>query len=194
MQSAFRAVQLTPLLCLLACTAGWDRVVKYSPDPADHSVVVEVYRSVLAGWTEEPWPDWIAIQHSGEPSLAAVTTLGGSQVPNHWADTLKHETRVALFNPDRSRLADLGDITSAAQTLGLAVLPSDTTDWARNPKRMPAPRIRLTRPGFNGDSTIAAIRMDVWCGFMCGSGQTFLLARKPGKRWRIWHAFMHWIA
>jgi hypothetical protein len=193
MQTSFRSLQLTPVLCLLACTAPWGRVVKYSPDAADHSVIVEVYRAVLATLTEEPGPDSVAVQHFGDPApLLALTTLGGLQVPGHWADTLKHEVRIALSHLDRSKLADSADIRLAGQTLGLVLLPSDTTEWPLNRKRPPPPRIRLSRPGFNGDSTIAALRMDMWCGPLCGSGETLLLARKPGNRWRVWHAFGHW--
>jgi hypothetical protein len=195
MDSNFKRVQFTPLLCLLGCTAPWDRVVEYSPEPADHSVVVEVYRTVLAPLTEGPWPDSVAVQHFGDVApLDALTTLGGLDVPGHWEDTLKHEVRVALSHPDRSKLADSTDLTLAAETLGLVLLPSDTTEWSVNPKRAPPPRIRLSRPGFNGDSTIAALRMDVWCGPLCGDGATLLLARRPGKQWRIWHAFGHWVS
>jgi hypothetical protein len=195
MRSNFRILQLAPVLWLLACTASWDRVVEYSPEPADHSVLVEVYRTVLAPLADEPWPDSVAVQHFGDPApLYALTTLGGLDVPNHWADTLKHEVRVALSDPNRSKLADSTDISLAARTLGLVLLPSDTTEWPLNPKRLPPQRIRLSHAGFNGDSTIAALRIDVWCGPLCGDGATLLLARRPGKRWRVWHAFGHWIS
>jgi hypothetical protein len=195
MRSTSRTLQLASLLCLLACTATWGRVVRYSPDQADDSVVIEVYRAVLAPFSEDPWPDSIAVQPFARPApLHALTTCGGLAVPRHWADTLKHEVRVALADPDCSELADPTDIKLAAQGLGLVLLPLDTTEWPVTPKRPLPPTVKLSRPGFNRDSTVAAIRVDVWCGPLCGSGETFLLARKPGKRWRVWHSFGHWIS
>jgi hypothetical protein len=195
MKSNFKIAQITPLLLLSACTANWDRVVQYSPEPADHSVLVEVYRAVLVPLKEEPGPDSVAMENFGYPArLDQPTSCGGSDVPNHWADTLKHEVRVALSDANCSRLADSADITRAAQTLGLFLLPADVTDWPLNPNRAPPPRAKLSRPGFNRDSTIAAIRLDVSCGPSCGSGETLLLARKPGKRWRVWHSFLHWVS
>jgi hypothetical protein len=189
MQSNFKIAHITPLLLLSACTANWDRVVQYSPELADHSVLVEVYRAVLASLMEEPGTDSVAIENFGYPArLDPPTSCGGSDVPNHWEDTLKHEVGIALSNPDCSKLADSIDLVRAAQTLGLVLLPRDTTEWPLNPS---PPRIRISGAGLNGDSTIAAVRLDVWCGPLCGSGETLLLARKPGKRWRVWHRFLH---
>ena len=188
-----RALALVCSLGLLACTASWGKVVRYSADPADFPVLIEVYRAALAGIAEEPWPDSVAVQHFG--SLAPLpTSAEGPRVPNHWPDTLKHEVRVALSDPARSHGADSADLTHAAQALGLVLLPSDTTEWPVQQQRAPPPRIQLSRPGFNGDSTIAALRVDVWYGPMCCSGETLLLARKPGKRWRVWHSFLHWVS
>jgi hypothetical protein len=192
MQSNFKIAKITPLLLLSACTANWDRVVQYSPEPADHSVIVEVYRAVLASLVEEPGPDSVAMENFGYPArLDPPTSCGGLDVPNHWVDTLKNEARVALSDPNCSNLADSMDLVRAAQTLALVLLLRDTTDW---PPKPPPPRVKLSRPGFNGDSTVAAVRLDVWCGPLCGSGETLLLARKPGKRWRVWHRFVHVIS
>jgi hypothetical protein len=189
MQSNFKFATITPLLLLSACTANWDRVVQYSPEPADHSVVVEVYRAVLAPLMEEPEPDSVAVENFGYPArLDPPTSCGGSDVPDHWEDTLKHEVGIALSHTDCSQLADSIDLVRAAQILGLVLLPRDTSEW---PVNQPPPSIRISRPGLNGDSTIAAVRLDVWCGGLCGSGETLLLARKPGKRWRVWHRFLH---
>ena len=189
MQSNFKIAQIILTLLLSACTAKRDRVVQYSPEPADHSVPVEVYRAVLAPLMEEPGPDSVAMENFGYPArLDPPTNCGGSDVPNHWADTLKHEVGEALSQPDCSQLADSIDLGRAAQTLGLVLLPRDTTEWPLNP---PPLRVRVSRAGMNGDSTIAAVRLDVWCGPLCGSGETLLLARKPGKRWRVWHRFLH---
>jgi hypothetical protein len=183
-------LQATPLLCLLACTATWNRVVEYSPEPADDPVVVEVYRTVLAPFTEEPWPGGVSIDLVGDP----VPLDGLIRVPSHWVDTLKHEVRVALSDPSGSKLADSTDIASAVRSLGLVLLPPDTTEWPGRPKHQPPPTVKLSSPGFNGDSTIAAVRLDVSCGPVCGSGETLLLARRPGRRWRVWYSFAHWIS
>jgi hypothetical protein len=199
MQSKLRILQVAYLIGLVACTAPWGRVVQYSSEPSHLSVTVEVYRTALAslveGLTDEARPDTVAIDNFGYPArLDAPTNCGGLDVPNHWADTLKHEVRAALSDANCSKLADSVDIVRAAQTLGLFLLPADTTDWALNPNRAPPPRARLSHPGFNQDSTIAAIRLDVSCGLQCGSGETLLLARRPGKRWKVWHSFLHWVS
>jgi hypothetical protein len=192
MQWHFKIGAITPLLLLSACTANWDRVVQYSPEPAHHSVIVEVYRAVLAPLIEERGPDSVAMENFGYPArLDPPTSCGGSAVPSQWVDTLKHEVRVALSHTDCSQLADSIDLVRAAQSLGLVLLPRDTTEW---PLNLPPPRVRISRPGLNGDSTIAAVRLNVWCGPLCGSGETLLLARKPGKRWRVWHRFVHVIS
>jgi hypothetical protein len=126
-------------------------------------------------------------------SQYAVTSMGISRIPGHWIDSLQHEVRVALEN-SAGRPADSAEVGQAARALDLTVLPSDTTNWPLRSGSPPLPRLRLYRPGFNGDSTIAAVRYDYWCGPMCGAGETLLLARKPGHRWRIWYAFTHWIS
>ena len=199
MQSKVRILQVAYLISPLACTAPWGRVVEYSSEPSRHAVVIEVYRTVLTSLVEnlrdQTRPDSISVENFGYPSrLDPPTSCGGSDVPNHWAHTLKHEVRIALSDPDCSTLADSTDLVRAAETLALVLLPGDTTDWPLSPKRSPPPRIKLSRPGFNGDSTIAAIRMDMWCGTLCGHGATLLLARRPGKQWQIWDAIGHWIS
>ncbi len=199
MPSKLRSMHVAWLIGLLACTAPWGRVVQYSSEPSDLSVIVEVYRTALTslveGLTDTTRPDSIAIEDFADPALLdAPLSCGGLDVPNHWADTLQREVRVALSDADCSRRADSIAIVRAAQTLGLVLLPADTTDWSLNSKRAFPPRASLSRPGFNGDSTIAAIRLDVSCGPLCGSGQTLLLARKPGKRWQVWHSFLHWVS
>jgi hypothetical protein len=199
MQSKLRILQVAYLIALPACTAPWGRVVQYSSEPSHLSLLVEVYRTALAslveGLTDEIRPDSVAMENFGYPArLDPPTSCGGLDVPEHWADTLKHEVRAALSDANCSKLADSADIVRAAQTVGLVLLPADTTDRRWNPKAAPPPRAKLSRPGFNRDSTIAAIRLDVSCGPLCGSGETLLLARKPGKRWRVWHSFLHWVS
>lgn len=178
---------------LIACTASWDRVVRYSPEPAEVSVVGEVYRAVLSDLGEPPRPDSIAIQAPDNvPPLYAMVGGGGTDLPGHWADTLQHEARTALENCTGP--ADTLALAQAARVLGIVLLPSDTTEWPPRSEPPPPPRVRFSGPGFNADSTIAVLRVDYWCGFLCGSGETLLLARHPGMRWRIWYALRHWVS
>jgi hypothetical protein len=188
--------QLILLLGLPGCTASWDRVVQYSAEPAEHSAVLELYRTVLTSFTGEPFPDSVAVQDPVQsPSTdKLITACGATDVPKHWQDTLRREARLALSDPGCSKPADSRDLASAAHSLGVVLLPPDTTDWPRNPKRSPPPRIQLSGPGFNGDSTIAAVSVDVECGIQCGWLETLLLARRPVKRWRIWYSYTHVIA
>ena len=181
------------LSLLLGCTAGWNRVVQYSAEPAEHSVTAEVFREVLVSLTES---DSIAVDHFGAPARLgeSMSAAHPSAVPAHWADTLKNEVRVALSDLAPVKPADSTELLSAARSLGVVLLPRDTNDWPVNSTRARVPRLWLSRPGFNRDSTIAAVRIDYVCGPLCGVGETLLLARKPGKRWRIWHSFVHVIA
>jgi hypothetical protein len=199
MQSKVRVLQVSYLVSLIACTAPWSGVVEYSPEPSHHSVTIELYRTVLTSLvqslTDETRPESISVESFGYPvRLDPPTTCGGSVVPKHWADTLQHEVRLALSDPNCSELADSLDLVRAAQTLGVVLLSRDTTDWPMNLKRSLPPRVKLSRPGFNRDSTIAALRIDVWCGPLCGHGSTLLLARRPGKQWQVWDAIGHWIS
>jgi hypothetical protein len=196
MRSNSRLRQLSLLLGLVGCRAPWDHLVRYSPEPAEYSTTVELYRTVLASLTQQPWSDSMIVQGPGHSlsTYDVIALCGNTDVPKHWADTLKRETKLALSDPACSKLAESMDLPSAAHTLGVVLLHSDTTDWPPNPKRSPPPRVQLSRPGFNRDSTIAAINMAVQCGMQCGWTQTLLLARRPGKRWRIWYSFTHSIA
>jgi hypothetical protein len=117
-----------------------------------------------------------------------------SRIPGHWVDTLQHEARVALSDRALGKPADVGPVAEAARALGLVLLSPDTTVWPQWTGRLPPPGLWLSRPGFNGDSTIAAVRIDTYCGIQCGHGQTMLLARRPGMRWQVWYTFMHWVA
>jgi hypothetical protein len=196
MRSNFKLPQLTLFLGVVSCTAPWDRLVRYSPETAEQSTVVEFYRTVLASLTEQLRSDSMIVpdpRHS--PPTDEVTALCGDiDVPKHWSDTLKRETKLALSDPGCSNLADSVDLASAGHTLGVVLLQSDTTDWPLNPRRSLPPRVQLSGPGFNQDSTIGAINMAVQCGLQCGWTETLLLARRPGQRWRIWYSFTHLIA
>jgi hypothetical protein len=52
----------------------------------------------------------------------------------------------------------------------------------------PWPALSIRRPGFNRDTTIAAVSIGYWCGVRCGHITTVLLARRPGHQWRRWHS------
>jgi hypothetical protein len=188
---AGRGAFLMPFL--IACTASRERLVRYSPEPADGSVVAEVYRAVLSGLAGSPHRDSVAIQAPDDiPPMDAMVSGGGIRLPSHWPDTLQHEANAALDN--RTILADTAALGQAARAIRVVLLPSDTTAWPPRSAHPPPPRVRLSGPGFNADSTIAAVQVDYWCGPLCGSGQTLLLARKPGMRWRVWYALHHWIS
>jgi len=190
-----KRLELALLLGLVGCTAPWDRVVRYSPEPAEQSVVVELYRTILVSLTEEPWPDSVAIQDPAQSASTDVMALcGNMDVPKHWADTLKREAKLALSDPGCSKPADTTDLALAAKSLGVVLLQADTAAWPRNPKRSSPARVQFSRPGFNRDSTIAAVNINVDCGIQCGWLETLLLARTPGKRWQIWYSYTHVIA
>jgi hypothetical protein len=191
-QTWHRCLVAGVLVGSIGCTASWDRVVRYSPEPAHAPASVEVYRAVLADLREPWWRDSVAIQASDELApLAAVVGGEGIRIPGHWVDSLQRETRAALDHT--SGAADPTALGQAARDLGLVLLPSDTTEWPTSVNSA-LPRMRLSRPGFNADSTIAALRVDYWCGFLCGASQTLLLARRPGLRWRVWYAMLHWVS
>lgn len=189
-RSSGRALLGIALLYLPGCRANWDRVVQYSPDPARHSAVVEVYRAVLTEFSEAPRADSLALQRSAPRD---PPTCRAPKVPGHWVDTLKHEVRVALSDPSCSMPADPSELASAARDLGLTIATSAHTAQTslHSREHRPSMVIAVSRPGFNRDSSIAAVRLDVWCGPICGSARTLLLARKPGMRWRVWHGFLH---
>jgi hypothetical protein len=179
-------------LLLPSCSARWDRVVRYTPESADHPVLVEMYRAVLADVVASDDPRFVALQGSADSPLLAKASGDESSVPQHWEDSLRREVRVALAG--RSEVADTVAVTQAAGALGLTVLPPDTTAWPESSGHAPPPRVRLSGAGFNEDSTIAAVEVEYWCGPLCGSGRTLLLARHPGTRWRVWYSVMHWIS
>ena len=199
MQSKLRILRCAYLLWVFACTAPWTGVVQYSPEPSRHPVIVEVYRTVLASIADEfgeaARPDSLAVEYSSDPArLEPLMSCGGVDVPNHWVDTLKQEVRAALVDLECSEMPDATVLERAAQSLGLVLLPAAIAERSLNTERAAPPTVKLSRPGFNRDSTIAAVRGEVACGRQCGYGETLLLARRPGKRWRVWYSFLHWVA
>jgi hypothetical protein len=137
---------------------------------------------------------FVLADSGSDAPLAAFTTGPHFEVPGHWADTVKREVYVALSDPAFTNSADSATVASVAFDLGLRLARADTIP-GRPPKDFrPTPRLRLSHPGFNRDSTIAVIRVDFWCGYLCGAGETLFLARHPGYAWRIWYIALAWVS
>ena len=187
-------------LALTACVAPWSALVEYSEDRASpgEDTVDGVYMATLqrvlitGGWPR------VAEWHR-DPSMLPVDP-GGSVIRSHWADTLKREVRAAT-DELRSVLRDcaappIDHIAVLAMRLGIEL--RDTTDarsyLVAGRDSLPVPELWLSVPGFNADSTVAAIEVDYWCGGLCGHGATLLLARRPGYRWQVWRYHTHWVS
>jgi len=186
---------------LSACTASWNAVVRYSdePAPSDESAAAEVYRAVLLTLIKDGWPRMAVLTDSTASlgSFAAVTTLGQPRLPGDWPDTLKREVRAALQDPQLAHVGDRTVILQAAMGIRFHLIaPTDSlaSPHAPSSRLQLPPRLQLSAPGFNADTTIAAIHLDYWCGLLCGHGATLLLARRPGFRWRVWNYEVHWVS
>lgn len=192
-----RASRAVLLLLLTGCTASWGRLVRYSTEPAPptEDLVVGLYAVVLQ---RSAWPGRDTVVVTGTlPALAAVTTGSGPSVPGYWADTLKQEVLAALRDSAFGRPVPPDIIEAAAMTAGLQLVtaqPAETLRAHRRRGEPPVPRVTLSWPGFNRDSTIAVVDVSVWCGFLCGSGETLYLARRPGFRWRVWMSRLRWVS
>ncbi len=191
-------VTLVLLVALSACTAGWNHFVRYSnaPMPADQLLEEAVYEVALQNLVSARRTPAIIVNdttHKG-PGPAAFVTMGSEQVPGYWVDTLKREVTMALEDPGLRHRADPALVTAAATQLGLTLLEPTSADSVFDPAKRFTPRLVLSRPGFNHDSTLAAIRVSVVCGMLCGNGATVFLARRPGFRWRIWLWETHWVS
>ena len=191
-----RPVALLALAALGACTASWNRLVRYSDHPAaqSESAAHGVYVAMIQAYAPDGGETLVYLEDSPVPSgrLTEVVAFGET-VPRHWADTLKREVTAALRDSALQRPSSLAIVRQAANEVGipLAVMLQDSvgpTGWDRRA------HIRLSAPGFNADSTMAAVRVDYWCGPLCGHGATVVLARRPGYRWRIWYHRIHWIS
>jgi len=200
--SRFLAVRPLMLLTLCSCTASWNALVRYSdrPVPFDESIEQGVYEAVL---TSVGTHQSLVVNDSSRKSygaLAAVTCCRPTHIPGYWADTLRREVIAALSDGSRRRTADTLLIALAAQHLGFHLVSSVVADsldehQAKGPRMgRIVPRVWVSRPGFNHDSTIAVIEFSIICGGLCGSGETLFLARRPGFEWRIWNGQLHWIS
>ena len=54
--------------------------------------------------------------------------------------------------------------------------------------------VRLSRVGYNRDSSQAVVYVDHRCGGLCGTGWTVHLRRDPVRGWRVTKADTRWIA
>jgi hypothetical protein len=115
---------------------------------------------------------------------------GTGRIPGHWADSLKRQVRAALDDPALANEADTVVIKAAAEELHL----TPQTEAPASTGSRPVPRLWLSAPGFNADSTIAVVRGSFWCGPLCGSGEVLFLARRPGTAWRIWDSELLWVS
>jgi hypothetical protein len=107
--------------------------------------------------------------------------LDRTGVPRFWADTVRREVAVAMRAPQLRATGDGVLITMVASTMGIEL---------RNPSTISATvpfRVWLSQPGFNADSTVAALRSCV-DHRLCG---TLLFARRPGFRWLVWYPFTY---
>ena len=54
--------------------------------------------------------------------------------------------------------------------------------------------LKVSRIGFNPDSTYAAVYHEYYCGPLCAGASVSLFARRPGRRWTFWDGEMLWIS
>ena len=179
-----------PLL-LSACVATWKSVVRYSdtPVPAVADAEEGVYEATLV-YLLGKGPDSAVVRSFwGFANAQRDAGWADSQMMSSWPDTLKRELRVALTAPTLWIRADSVRLAEAAASRGTAIL------WHRDDAPLhplksnfggAIPLITLSRPGFNADSTLAAIQVSALCGPLCGSSQTLFLARRPGIAWHVW--------
>lgn len=184
-----RAAVLSLAIAASGCAVGWQQEVRYSSEPLPPSA--SVARDLYAVTLDEFLAQWkpVIVMPSDSPTtrLVATTVLDSAAVPTFWPDSLKREVRAALTDPHMTEL--LSDSVILSYLAGRVHVQSG----------QPVPgaqvmRLWLSRPGFNADSTMAAIRITVLCGLRCGSGEVWLLARRPGVRWRIWRRITSWVS
>ena len=187
-------------LVLLACTASWNALVRYSdqPAPVDQNAEIGVYVAVLRGYVNPYLPTTVlAPPDSTVGPVAAVVTGKRLKVPGYWADTLRRAVEAALADSAMEHSASAPAVQEAAAQAGLRLVLSQ--EFGARPAlddngRPNAARLWISRPGFNPDSTIATIRTEYWCGMLCAHGVTLVLARRPGYQWRIWQSWLHWVS
>jgi hypothetical protein len=179
--------RLAPLLVLIAgCTASWGSVVRYSAEPArpQERLELDIYAALLEEYGAGRQTALVL-----DESVSVLERSRRQVARAHWADTLKREVFAAASDSARLRPAVLADLELAAHLAGVPAEPPPMNQDAR-----PRPRLSVWRPGFNRDSTIAAVDVVFYCGGRCGHSATVLLARMPGRRWRVWHTSVRWVS
>jgi hypothetical protein len=192
MMRSVRAVGF--VLVAAGCTASWNALVRYSAAPLvpGETAEVGVYATVLTLYSWEWEPASVVIADNVEPLAAHFFAPGGEEViRRHWSDTLTSEVGAALRDTARARPGRDEAIRAAAGIIGIDLHAH--SDLPRASGSAPIPMMWIWRPGFNADSTIAAIRVQFWCGTACAHESTILLARRPGRQWRIWHEVLRWM-
>jgi hypothetical protein len=185
---------------LLGCTASWNALVKYSPEPAaaweedgDLGVYAAVIREVARDWQLKSLHISDVSDH--RPRLV-VEGQTRNWIPGYWVDSLQQRVGEALLDSSMARAADRDDLVMVIRRLGLRHHAKPVKPFALDRRRqpLPAPSLILSRPGYDQQRTIATIRISFWCGPLCAHGATLILARRPGHRWRVWGSRLHWIS
>lgn len=192
MTRSFRSVAF--LLAAAGCTAGWNALVRYSGAPVvpGETVEVGVYATVLTLYSWEWEPAAVVMADNVDPLAARLFWRGRKAVIRyHWADTLKREVGAALRDSARAHPGRQEALRAAAAIIGIELYPHSSLPRASD--SVPIPMMWIWRPGFNADSTIAAVQVQFWCGVACAHEATILLARRPGHQWRIWHEVLNWM-
>jgi hypothetical protein len=161
------------------------------PAPTNVDLSVSVLAQVLPGLVF-PKRAIALVVGPDRPELGPTFTSVRNQMPSYWPDSLRREVENALADPALEQSASLEQVEPLVRQLGMRMVPY-SPDLRISSDTSPV-ILSLSRPGFNHDSTIAAVRADVDCGAVCGSGQVILLSRRPGFRWLIWIAFSLWIS
>ena len=182
-------VALATLVVGIGCVASWGAIVKYSDvqAPAGEGVVAGVYRAALNGVVQpfvledSPSTMYHTVYHLTreqvfvEPDWQAVRI----PVPGYWEDSLKHEVEAALAHAVFAATANRELILQLTPAPGLKTEPG-----AGRPER---DRVWLSGVGFNGDSTIAVIRM-IQVDYYSAFDTVLMLARRPGYRWKVFNS------
>ena len=192
-----RSSLVVSALFLAGCVAQWDTLVRYSPEPPpagslDAGIYREFARELRSEWRLDtvylllPLPDSSRARPSSAP-VAGVIHDSHPEAPGYWSDTLRKEVDLALRHADATGQADRMEVESAFRGAGVIVVGC-------HEQRCPLPSLSLYRPGYNRDSTMAALRSALVCGMTCGNGSVTMYARRRDTAWRSWWSFLEWIS
>ena len=207
---------IVALLASSGCRAPWHRMVSYSdqPAPVNEDLVGGIYRVLIREEFARGYEptDSTVIVVPLEPSRAigaltlTVPWVEGNSVeglvPGYWADTLKFEAGNALADIRCCR-ADTATLLAVLRRLGVRSRADPEPENFSGPQDSAAlaaslsgrlRRLWLSVAGFNRDSTIAAVHLESYCGGLCGIAETVLLARRPGKEWKVWWRQGYWVS